>query len=79
MCIGYAFRPHLSSGLPWADEPSPGNLRLSAIMILTYFSLLIPAFSLPFCPRPLTLSLHPTTERSPTTYLTIYPKLRLYV
>ena len=35
MCIGYAFPPHLSSGLPGADEPAPGNLRLSAIMILT--------------------------------------------
>ena len=25
----------LAPGLPWADEPSPGNLRLSAIMIPT--------------------------------------------
>ena len=25
----------LAPGLPWADEPSPRNLRLSAIMILT--------------------------------------------
>ena len=25
----------LAPGLPWADEPSPGNLRFSAIMILT--------------------------------------------
>ena len=29
-----------------ADEPSSKNLRLSAIMILTQFALLIPAFSL---------------------------------
>ena len=29
-----------------ADEPSPKNRRFSANMILTYFSLLIPAFSL---------------------------------
>ena len=36
----------LAPGLPWADEPTPGNLRFSAIMILTQFSLLIPAFSL---------------------------------
>ena len=35
MCIGYTFRSHLSSGLPGVDEPSPGNLRFSAIMILT--------------------------------------------
>ena len=25
----------LAPGLPWADEPSPGNLRFSAIMIPT--------------------------------------------
>ena len=37
----------LAPGLPGADEPTPGNLRFSAITILTQFSLLIPAFSLP--------------------------------
>ena len=37
----------LAPGLPWADEPAPRNLRFSAITILTQFSLLIPAFSLP--------------------------------
>ena len=36
----------LAPGLPWADEPTPGNLRFSAIAILAQFSLLIPAFSL---------------------------------
>ena len=36
----------LAPGLLGADEPSSKNLRLSANMILTYFSLLIPAFSL---------------------------------
>ena len=36
----------LAPGLPWADEPTPRNLRFSAITILTQFSLLIPAFSL---------------------------------
>ena len=36
----------LAPGLPVADEPSHGNLRFSAITILTQFSLLIPAFSL---------------------------------
>ena len=25
----------LAPGLPWADEPSPGTLRFSTIMILT--------------------------------------------
>ena len=45
----------LGPDLPWADEPSPGILRLSTARILTSLSLLIPAFSLP--PRPLMLSL----------------------
>ena len=36
----------LGPDLPWADEPSPGNLRLSMAWILTMLSLLIPAFSL---------------------------------
>ena len=36
----------LGPDLPWADEPSPGNLRFSTNKILTYFSLLMPAFSL---------------------------------
>ena len=45
----------LASGLPWADEPAPRILRLSAITILTQFSLLIPAFSLLYAPPLLTL------------------------
>ena len=40
--LGLALAPDLLG----ADEPSPKNLRFSANMILTYFSLLIPAFSL---------------------------------
>lgn len=28
--IGYALRPRLRSDLPWADFPSPGNLRFTA-------------------------------------------------
>ena len=47
----------LAPGLPWADEPTPRNLRFSAITILTQFSLLIPAFSLLYSPRPLSLTL----------------------
>ena len=58
----------LASGLPRADEPAPRNLRFSAIAILTQFSLLIPAFSLVYSPRLLSLTLHPGTERSPTQY-----------
>ena len=37
----------LGPDLPWADEPSPGILRLSTGWILAILSLLIPAFSLP--------------------------------
>ena len=47
----------LAPGLPRADEPAPGNLRFSAITILTQFSLLIPAFSLPCSPPLLTVRL----------------------
>ena len=49
----------LGPDLPWADQLDPGNLRHSAYMILTYISLLIPAFSLPFCPRSLPVALLP--------------------
>ena len=49
----------LAPGLPWADEPTPGNLRFSAITILTQFSLLIPAFSLLISPHLLPVMLHP--------------------
>ena len=49
----------LAPGLPRADEPTPGNLRFSAITILTQFSLLIPAFSLLISPQVLPLLLHP--------------------
>ena len=56
----------LAPGLLGADEPSSKNLRFSANMILTYFSLLIPAFSLVYSPHVLPLMLHPGTRRSPT-------------
>ena len=49
----------LAPDLPRADEPSPGNLRFSAITILTQFALLIPAFSLLYSPHPLSMVLHP--------------------
>ena len=57
----------LGPDLPWADEPSPGNLRLSTVKILTSLSLLIPAFSLLLRPHILSIMLLPTTLRSPTT------------
>ena len=50
----------LGPDLPWADEPSPGNLRLSTARILTLLSLLIPAFSLLLRPIMLSLYLRPT-------------------
>ena len=56
----------LGPDLPWADEPSPGNLRLSTAWILTMLSLLIPAFSLLSRPHVLSIMLHPTIECSST-------------
>ena len=50
----------LGPDLPWADEPAPGNLSLSADRILTYLSLLIPAFSLLSAPTILSISLRRT-------------------
>ena len=41
----------LGPDLPWADEPSPGNLGLSTCKFLACISLLIPAFSLLYTPR----------------------------
>ena len=58
----------LGPDLPWADEPSPGNLRLSTARILTLLSLLIPAFSLLLRPQLLSVLLRPTTECSSTAY-----------
>ena len=49
----------LGPDLPWADEPSPGNLGLSTCMFLAYISLLIPAFSLLHRPPVLSVWLQP--------------------
>ena len=49
----------LGPDLPWADEPSPGNLGLSTAMFLALLSLLIPAFSLLHRPHVLTVMLQP--------------------
>ena len=49
----------LGPDLPWADEPSPGNLRLSTARFLAALSLLMPAFSLVYCPPPLPIRLLP--------------------
>ena len=49
----------LGPDLPWADEPSPGNLGLSTCRFLACISLLIPAFSLLHRPRRLSIPLLP--------------------
>ena len=49
----------LGPDLPGADQLYPGNLGYSATRILTLFSLLIPAFSLPVRPPILTNRLRP--------------------
>ena len=47
----------LGPDLPWADEPSPGILRLSTERFLASLSLLMPAFSLVYNPLLLPLQL----------------------
>ena len=48
----------LGPDLPWADEPSPGNLGLSTAVFLARLSLLIPALSLLYPPYVLSVILH---------------------
>ena len=65
----------LGPDLPWADEPSPGNLGLSTCVFLARISLLIPAFSLLYRPQLLTVLLQPIHYAPlPLTY--VNPKLR---
>ena len=52
----------LGPDLPWADEPSPGNLGLSTCKFLACISLLIPAFSLLCRPRLLPVPLLPAYD-----------------
>ena len=52
-----AFALALGPDLPRADQLYPGNLRYSAERILTFLSLLIPAFSLQCNPQLLTVLL----------------------
>ena len=66
----------LAPGLPWADEPSSKNLRFPAMMILTSFALLIPAFSLEYSPPFLPIRLHPVFD-APLPLSFDNPKLRL--
>ena len=65
----------LGPDLPWADEPSPGNLGLSTCMFLACIALLIPAFSLLHRPRLLTVPLQPM-HYAPLPLHSCNPKLR---
>ena len=65
----------LGPDLPWADEPSPGNLGLSTGRFLACLSLLIPAFSLLRRPRLLPVPLQPT-HYAPLPIAFAIPKLR---
>ena len=65
----------LGPDLPWADEPSPGNLGLSTCKFLACISLLIPAFSLLRRPRLLSVPLQPT-HYAPLPLHFCNPKLR---
>ena len=65
----------LGPDLPWADEPSPGNLGLSTGMFLACLSLLIPAFSLVCSPQFLSVLLLPA-HYAPLPIAFAIPKLR---
>ena len=63
----------LGPDLPWADEPSPGNLRLSTAEFLAPLSLLMPAFSLLYSPPPLPIWLLPVYIAPLPTYIHTSP------
>ena len=68
----------LGPDLPWADEPSPGNLGLSTAMFLAWLSLLIPALSLLYCPHVLSVVLQPVHNAPLPITLNAIPPLRCY-
>ena len=69
----------LGPDLPWADEPSPGNLGPSTVMFLASLSLLIPALSLLCRPQLLSVLLQPAhIAPLPISYKSI-PPLRRHV
>ena len=68
----------LGPDLPWADEPSPGNLGLSTGMFLACLSLLIPAFSLLYRPPVLSIWLLPI-QNAPLPRACAHPSLRCHV
>ena len=69
-----AFALALGPDLPRADQLYSGNLGYSAGRILTYLSLLIPAFSLPLPPLSLTVQLLWLQECSSTDHATHDPR-----
>ena len=69
----------LGPDFPRADQLYSGNLGYSAVRILTLLSLLIPAFSLPYAPRLLTVPLHRVCNAPLPTHLTMVPQLRCRV
>ena len=82
LSIGYVFRPRLRPRLPRADQLYPGNLRYSALKILTSISLLIPAFSLLSSPPLLPVWLRSANNAPLPTYRNLgffVPKLRCRV
>ncbi len=77
-CCPSATHPCLALGpdLPRADQLYPGNLGYPAKRIPTSFSLLIPAFSLPGAPPPLTVRLPRASNAPLPVHLPCTPKLR---
>ena len=73
LVIIYAFGLDLVPDLPWADEPSPGNLRLSTEWFLATLSLLMPAFSLVYSPPPLPLWLLPVYIAPLPIHVRVFP------
>ena len=69
----------LGPDLPWADEPSPGNLGLSTCKFLACISLLIPAFSLLHRPQSLSVLLQPVHDAPLPLAYKANPKLRCHV
>ena len=68
----------LGPDLPWADEPSPGNLGLSTAVFLARLSLLIPALSLLCRPQLLSVLLLPA-HIAPLPIALAIPPLRRHV
>ena len=68
----------LGPDLPREDQLYPGNLGYSAERILTFLSLLIPAFSLPVTPRLFSVSLR-RDGNAPLPITKVIPQLRYRV